>query len=56
MQGKPVKLVSKQLLEVMLEAMLETAEAAIAGTDLLLVAPIALGWCAQPQGRVCAAG
>ncbi len=38
MQGKPVKLVSNQLLE----AMLTTADAAIAGTDLLLVTPLAL--------------
>ena len=38
MRGKPVKLVSKQLLE----AMLTTAAAAMAGTDLLLVTPLAL--------------
>jgi len=38
MQGKPVKLVSKQLLE----AILKTVDGAIAGTDLLLVTPLAL--------------
>jgi UDP:flavonoid glycosyltransferase YjiC (YdhE family) len=38
LRGKPVKLVSKQLLE----AMLTTAAAAMAGTDLLLVTPLAL--------------
>jgi predicted RNA polymerase sigma factor len=38
MRGKPVNLVSRQLLE----AMLKTAAAAMAGTDLLLVTPLAL--------------
>jgi hypothetical protein len=38
MRGRPVQLVSKQLLE----AMLTTADAAMAGTDLLLVTPLAL--------------
>jgi hypothetical protein len=38
MRGKPVKLISNQLLE----AMLTTAAAAMAGTDLLLVTPLAL--------------
>jgi UDP:flavonoid glycosyltransferase YjiC (YdhE family) len=38
MRGRPVQLVSKQLLE----AMLTTADAAMAGTDLLLLTPLAL--------------
>jgi len=38
MRGRPVQLVSKQLLE----AMLTTADTAMAGTDLLLLTPLAL--------------
>ena len=50
MQGKPVKLVSNQLLE----AMLTTADAAIAGTDLLLVTPLALWGYRLAEAEGCA--